>query len=289
MRTSMQFLTIASLKNALMLLVSAVISLTVAGAAPAALLFSDNFNSPDSTDINTDVALVGRQGGTLAPLTYTVEPGLGNADARIIGNSLAINQGFAGECCSGTAEVIINHNFAPTIGSAGGFTVKYQMNPGVNTGFFGFGYPTAAAANSLTSEEFAFSFADATSYTVYANGVAQTVGPIPGAHNATNYSIEVIVTTADFNNATPGTVAIILDGNHLDMSNALGFQGTRSFTWDAEVANYIAWGMDQAISVFVDNIEISTAEAEVVPEPSTLVLAALGLAGLGVVAWRRRK
>ena len=31
------------------------------------------------------------------------------------------------------------------------------------------------------------------------------------------------------------------------------------------------------------------AEAEPAPEPSTFVLAAVGLAGLGLVAWRRRR
>ena len=40
---------------------------------------------------------------------------------------------------------------------------------------------------------------------------------------------------------------------------------------------------------FIDNVQLDAEAAAAVPEPSTFVLAALGLAGLGLLAWRRRK
>ncbi|MCE9553125.1 MAG: PEP-CTERM sorting domain-containing protein [Planctomycetes bacterium] len=65
-----------------------------------------------------------------------------------------------------------------------------------------------------------------------------------------------------------------------------------SSTFGAEVGNqlFIVYAHPVATgAVSVDNVRLdATAEVSGVPEPSTFVLAALGLAGLGLVAWRRR-
>ena len=64
-----------------------------------------------------------------------------------------------------------------------------------------------------------------------------------------------------------------------------------SASFGSEVGNplFIVYTHTAGGNMSIDNVRLDAVTAEAVPEPSTFVLAVLGLAGMGLVAWRRRK
>ena len=69
-----------------------------------------------------------------------------------------------------------------------------------------------------------------------------------------------------------------------------GFTAANSYiTFGGSGGGFTGLPADGQPGLIIDDFSIQGLAAESVPEPSTLVLAALGLAGLGLLAWRRRR
>ncbi|MCE9552431.1 MAG: PEP-CTERM sorting domain-containing protein [Planctomycetes bacterium] len=104
--------------------------------------------------------------------------------------------------------------------------------------------------------------------------------------------------------ATPSAISVLLFVNGSQVASAAGTPTDNTFSSGGYVFDtltttpYAATANGQSIEIrieaagggfsWVDAVQLDAVEAAV-PEPSTFVLAALGLAGLGLVAWRRRK
>jgi hypothetical protein len=58
---------------------------------------------------------------------------------------------------------------------------------------------------------------------------------------------------------------------------------------NTNAAGFYTVGESGSQTAFVDNFLLQGPDAAAVPEPSTFILAVFGLAGLGLLAWRRRK
>lgn len=105
--------------------------------------------------------------------------------------------------------------------------------------------------------------------------------------------------------ATPSAISVLLFVNGSQVASATGTPTDNTFASGGYVFDtftttpYAATANGQSIEIrieatgggfsWVDAVQLDAAEASAVPEPSTYVLAVLGLAGLGLVAWRKRK
>ena len=174
--------------------------------------------------------------------------------------------------------------------------------PGDGLGAFGGGSITRAfftvnAANGINfwgggSGLFTMAHGTADRFQVFSDNpgevfrVLQTAGQTdglsltnPGAFPLASYSNTVIDLVFD-GGSTAGDWAFRVEGNQV--ANLLALNSAGRLTWSG------APGITVYHDVGLDQTFVGIQASETVPEPSTLVLAALGLAGLGLVAWRRR-
>ena len=143
-------------------------------------------------------------------------------------------------------------------------------------------------------------------YTVSGSSVTNT----PGFNTVagTTYTLSVRIGDSA-NDATAANAALTLLFNGLPVASATGSPpvnpdsiGSNSFTYafGTLTTSFVALTSGDPITIQLDNLGPAgniiyfdavqlDAEAAAVPEPGTFVLAALGLAGLGLVAWRKRK
>jgi hypothetical protein len=145
-------------------------------------------------------------------------------------------------------------------------------------------------------------------YTVNGASATNTLGTTTVA--GTTYTLSVRIGDSA-NDATAGNADLTLLFGGLPVATATGSPpinpdsiGSNTFTYafGTLTTSFVALTSGQSIGIKLDNLGptgniiyfdsvLLDAEAAPpgVPEPSTFVLAALGLAGLGLVAWRRRK
>ncbi|MCE9553368.1 MAG: PEP-CTERM sorting domain-containing protein [Planctomycetes bacterium] len=108
---------------------------------------------------------------------------------------------------------------------------------------------------------------------------------------ATNLNLSLQSFTLSDLSVDSATILSFLLGNDVEVNANVGLSITgANATFDGQVVDVVA---DPPFSIELEGPVISRllddAGPSSVPEPSTFVLAALGLAGLGLVAWKRRR
>jgi len=240
MRSYLQFLTIASLKNALILFVSAVISLTVAATAHAVpTIVNPGFESPVGAHVE--------QSGSFTEGSWTFTAGV---NTPWVGRTLDVDPiwTFTHNILEGSQAALIQGD--SSISQSGivfdGATYTLSL---LAQGQRFFGGDVAGQPLSVTVGSTTLTWASLATLTP-----PDTIFDSPPA-------------TFTLYTSDPFTVAA---GPHtLTLSGTIPFGAIDKTT-------------------YIDNLSFNAVN-EPVPEPGTFVLAALGLAGLGLLAWKKRK
>jgi hypothetical protein len=261
------------------------------------LLFSDSFNTiANSWDVNYQCSSGGRQGGSLAPLTYTQRPA-GTSDYHQVNNSkcpgtLMLKGGMISPNDAGSVSP--DHNFTEIPGAGGYTDIQFDLYPcGPGTGASWSSWGAIMLGTTSGYRNIFVCDTDGIGLLFRGNGGFQAWGTY-SLLNDSRY------TTANF----PGLHHIeirIWDPSDGDPWNGIGVARIDAFADRDAIpffsftkaggyaANYITLegetdpGAPTAYHYF-DNLTIST-----VPEPSTLVLSAVGLLVLGVRGRRKRR
>ncbi len=261
-------------------------------AQEATVLFSDNYNRPDSTDI--DASAVGT-GGVLVPLVYVESfEGSGLATSiQIRNNQLNLAYG------AGMSNLFLEHNFIDAaILEADGFSVSLDVlsiqtsdDTPNRFGGFGVGNSRAEAAAAGDSSNHAAPLRPTTGRANQGIGVSDFFVDVALDNNVRLWSKGSLLQTipvgvsfgtiradfyvTDFSAQSAVTVAVYFNGVHLS---------TREFTWDYTDTNYLALSArTPGEGVFVDNLNIVTfyedkahqpmpADGTIDVDPETVVL-----------------
>ena len=208
----------------------------------------------------------------------------GNASAASLITNGSFEQGsfIGGSFGWPLAQQIIG----PDLTTLPGWTVTGEV-AWFASGFSGIAVSNGTYALDLTG------FCDLSCGTPY-GGVQQTVLTTPG----TTYTLSFLAGNYPYNTSQP-TMVVNIEGN--PYSFTLSSTTSASGVWDSETITFIATTASTLISftgsggaeggtyyLGLDNVSLSDPLSPV-PLPSALPLFATGLAGLGLLGWRRKK
>lgn len=270
----------------------------VASAQADTLLFLDNYSvgqNVNGTAGLTTYDAAGRQTGTTAPQDYTgVFPDAEQSWQLQLGNSTnlgaLVTAPMAGNG-QGVKAVSAspNHNFTEGVGSTGGYTVSVEMDPNSLTAsgdsYMYISVGASTQADHLgTNGSLSAGIRKDGSWFLYDNtagSLANTGGQLV-AHTGF-YSVEFQYSVPTFDDVTQVSYSLWIDGAMV-WGNSLSCGGV--------AANYImvsAVNSPDSTSAAVGWFDDLSVRANVVPEPSSLALVALGITGLLAYALKKRK
>ena len=202
---------------------------------PVFVLFADNFDRPNSTDLNAST--VGKS-GSLGALNWVEKAGSGG-NASISGNSL-----FATGSTSGFSMSYVDHNFInASISSGGGFSISidlehYSTQGTIRLAGIAMGMSKAEAEGWAHNVPTSFTYADLfvgyrgnqSAIQVFENGTEVINNATAGDASTLPKKLKIDFTCSDFNVGSTVNYAITFGGAAM---------GTGSFTWSGTNENYI--------------------------------------------------
>jgi hypothetical protein len=248
---------------------------TWCASAPGALLWTDNFNAPNSTVFDT-ADITGRLSGPEAGNTYLRSF---SNQQQISNNRLLMPVGggvrFENATNDPTGGATDRFNWAggsagPMILGAGGFIVSFDWYPAETTlnDWVSFQVGTINADNgNLTNDDYGILFRNNGGTERFDNSVNLGAGgAFPASAVGVIRRVEITYAFSSFADGTPVTATSRVDGIQV---------ASDVFTWDANGgAMHMELG-NGAANTAVDNLTIST-----IPEPAGTLLAGLGMGGL---------
>ena len=250
----------------------------VSGPATAALLFADNFDAEDTT--NFDAApLTGRLSGTLSGETYLRSFGF---QQDISNNQLLMPSGTNGvrfenalnDPTGGAADRFdwAAGSTGAAILGAGGFKVAFDWIPVENTldDWVSFQVGTINADNgNLTNDDYGILFRNNGGTQRFGTLVApEADGSFTASAGGVTRAVEITYLFSSFADGSAVNVISSVDGTQVANDN---------FTWDSNGGEMRMEMGHNAANTRIDNLAIST-----VPEPSSVLILALGCAGMGL-------
>lgn len=270
-------------------------------SAPSAqadtLLFLDNYSVSQNvvgTAGPTTYDAAGRQTGTAAPQDYTAIYPDDQSWQLQVGNSsnpgaVVLAPGAGNGVGFKAVSTSPCHDFVEGVGSAEGYSVSVQMDPnGLTASSDSYMYISVGASTQTdhlgTNGSLSAGVRKDGSWFLFDNTMG-TLGSTGGqlvAHTGF-YSVEFKYSVPAFDDATQVSYSLWIDGEKV-YGESLSCGGlAHNYVMLSAVNNPDSTA---AALGWFDNLSI---RANVVPEPSTVVLLASGLFGLLAYAWRKRK
>ena len=208
---------------------------TTEAPPPVFVMFADNFDRPNSTDLNAST--VGKS-GSLGALNWVEKVGSGG-NASTSGNSLFATGSTSGFCMS-----YVDHNFInAAISSGGGFSISidlehYSTQGTVRLAGIAMGMSKAEAEGWAHNVPTSFTYADLfvgyrgnqSAIQVFENGTEVINNTTAGDASTLPKKLQIDFTCSDFNVGSTVNYAVTFGGVPI---------GTGSFTWSGTNENYI--------------------------------------------------
>ena len=250
---------------------TAVMAMAVMASVASAevLLLSDDFNTADTTDLNSNLAT--RQDGSLAPVTWSKSTEVGGA-GTISDNQMRVS---TMESTDTGYHVSLDHDFTDSaITTGGGFRISFDFTSlEANWSALSLGRTETSRISSAAGQQFVTDAATDYGFLLGTTGNWQVFsgsdqeGSGSSGVSGTN-AIDLVVETTGFTVGTAAKATLSMNGD---------VQHVHEFTWDADGTNYLSIESWRDGVGLVDNFSISA-----IPEPASglLLLGATAFLGL---------